>query len=293
MSFNSSTTNPINNIGNRLKKTTSNIQNTLTRLSTQVKNTGSQFLTNTRNYQNRLNQSIQQASINTTQEGGGLIYFLLGLLMILLLISLLLAIYYVLTDCQEKKTFYDYIWDPTNPCIRNGVNITTGGNGTNLANNTQKGLNVDISIPSFNQVFHIANQDYTYDQAKCKCGVYGARLATQAEITDAYNKGADWCTYGWSAGQQAFYPTQAETARRRGGDCGKAGVNGGFFANPILKFGVNCYGIKPEGEVVRPKNRDLPFCARENNFQAANKLDTDKIAPFNESKWSQPNRIAI
>jgi len=283
MSFNSSVNSPINNIGNRLQKTRSNIQNTFSRLSAQAQNTGRQFLANTRNYQNRLNQSIQQSSLNTTQDGGGFIYFLLGLLMFLLLISLILAVYYVLTDCQEKKSFYDFIWNPSNPCIRDGISITTSD-----ANRTP-GLNVDLRLPSLNQVFHIANQDYTYDQAKCKCGIYGARLATQAEITEAYNQGADWCSYGWSAGQQAFYPTQAETARRRGGECGKAGVNGGFFANPSLKFGVNCYGIKPEGEVVRPKNRDQPFCARENNFQAAHKLDTDQISPFNPSQWSANN----
>ena len=26
------------------------------------------------------------------------------------------------------------------------------------------------------EVFHISNQDYTYNQAKCKCNAYGARL---------------------------------------------------------------------------------------------------------------------
>ena len=28
--------------------------------------------------------------------------------------------------------------------------------------------------------------------------------------------------------------------------CGNPGINGGYFANPDLKFGVNCYGIKPK-----------------------------------------------
>jgi hypothetical protein len=27
-------------------------------------------------------------------------------------------------------------------------------------------------------------------------------------------------------------------------DCGRPGVNGGYIANPLVKFGVNCYGNK-------------------------------------------------
>ena len=51
------------------------------------------------------------------------------------------------------------------------------------------------------QVFHIANQDYTYNQAKCKCASYNAKLATYSQLVDAHNGGAEWCSYGWSQGQ--------------------------------------------------------------------------------------------
>ena len=33
------------------------------------------------------------------------------------------------------------------------------------------------------QVFHIANQDYTYDQAQCKCASYNATLASYSDFS--------------------------------------------------------------------------------------------------------------
>jgi hypothetical protein len=38
------------------------------------------------------------------------------------------------------------------------------------------------------EVFHISNQNYTFEQAKCKCESYGAKLATRHNIIDSYNK---------------------------------------------------------------------------------------------------------
>lgn len=279
----SKNSNGMNSIEAQIQRTKSNIQETIRKLSNKAKNTGKRFLSNTRNYQNKLNRSIQKASEQTVQEGNGLIYFILGLLFILLLVALVLIIYYLMTDCEEKKSLTDYIYDPRNPCLKDAKSKLTDEN-----EKRKKGLEIDIKLPTLRQVFHLSNQDYTYDQAKCKCNAYGARLATESEINDAFNKGADWCSYGWSEGQQAFYPTQQETYEKMGDNCGKPGVNGGFFANPNLKFGVNCYGIKPDGEVIKAKvPKETPFCQRKGNFQASNKLDADKVAPFNGSQWSQ------
>ena len=63
----------INNIGAQIQKTKSNIQETIRKISQKASNTGRKFLSNTRNYQNRLNRSIQRASQQTVNEGGGLI----------------------------------------------------------------------------------------------------------------------------------------------------------------------------------------------------------------------------
>lgn len=140
------------------------------------------------------------------------------------------------------------------------------------------------------EVFNISDQKYTYEQAKCKCKAYGAELASYNQIVKAYNKGAEWCNYGWSKGQKAYYPTQACPHKRKKDHCGKPGINGGNFPAE-MKFGVNCYGIKPKGEIVRkitPKCKVKDnFCKLPKNYRAASKLDSDDISPFNETQWNQ------
>ena len=101
------------------------------------------------------------------------------------------------------------------------------------------------------QVFNIPENNYIYGDAQAVCKAYGARLASYEEVEEAYNKGAEWCNYGWSDGQMALFPTQQKTfdelqkIEGHENDCGRPGINGGFIDNPKLKYGVNCYGYKP------------------------------------------------
>lgn len=137
--------------------------------------------------------------------------------------------------------------------------------GIKLDEETQKDISVtavdgteettDISgavISDGNEVFNVSNNAYTYDEAKAVCSIYGAELATYDQIEQAYNNGAEWCNYGWSEGQMAYFPTQKSTwtdlqKNPKGkNNCGRPGINGGFMANPNLKFGVNCFGKKPD-----------------------------------------------
>ena len=62
-----------------------------------------------------------------------------------------------------------------------------------------------------NEVFHISDNKFTYDDAPAVCAAYGGQLATLEQIIHAYNHGAEWCGYGWSAGGMALYPTQKGT----------------------------------------------------------------------------------
>jgi hypothetical protein len=112
------------------------------------------------------------------------------------------------------------------------------------------------------EVFNIANNKYTYEDAQAICKSYDATLATYDQIENAYNDGAEWCNYGWSADQMILFPTQKKTWEKlqkldegRGcnsksashkNDCGRPGINGGYIANPYVKFGVNCFGKKPK-----------------------------------------------
>jgi hypothetical protein len=115
----------------------------------------------------------------------------------------------------------------------------------------KKGEKDKESVSKVPEVFHISNNLYTYDDATSVCSAYGDRLATYDDIEKAYNAGAEWCGYGWSAKQMALFPTQKETWNKLQdnpkhiNDCGRPGINGGYMANPTLRFGVNCYGKKP------------------------------------------------
>ncbi len=152
------------------------------------------------------------------------------------------------------------------------------------------------------EVFNVSKNDYTFYDAEPLCKALGAQLATYDQVKDAYEKGADWCNYGWVKGQVAIYPTQKETwdsiqqgPEEERGACGKPGVNGGYFDNPELRFGVNCYGIKPnqsahdEAELMKkgaiPKTTaGLKIDKKVQEFQEdATRLG---ILPFNEGKWS-------
>jgi hypothetical protein len=151
------------------------------------------------------------------------------------------------------------------------------------------------------QVFHIPNNIYTYNDAKALCKAYGSRLASYKEIEDAYKKGAEWCGFGWSQDQMALYPTQHETwdklqkIKGHKHDCGRPGINGGFVAQKKAPFGVNCYGHKPkitqEEQDTMAKGLDLPTTPEQREME--NKVSKFRkflpnilVSPFNYDKWS-------
>lgn len=152
------------------------------------------------------------------------------------------------------------------------------------------------------QVFNVPGNDYVYPDAKSLCSAYGARLATYKEIEESYENGAEWCNYGWSDGQMALFPTQQKTydelqkIEGHENDCGRPGVNGGYIANPALKFGVNCYGYKPRitsteeylmaSEPIYPKTeKDIAMENRVNYWK--DKLSEIIVSPFNNDTWSR------
>ena len=154
------------------------------------------------------------------------------------------------------------------------------------------------------EVFNIADNKYTYEDAQAVCSSFGAKLATYDQIEKAYNDGAEWCNYGWSAEQMAFFPTQKETwdnlqkFPKKKNNCGRPGVNGGYIDNPYIKFGVNCYGKKPkpnENDLHRLENKQMqpiPLTAEDKELQK--KIDywkenADKLQlnSFNNTNWSR------
>ena len=111
---------------------------------------------------------------------------------------------------------------------------------------------VEKILPGRQEVFNISSNRYTYSDSEPLCKALGAELATYEQVKAAYDQGADWCNYGWVKGQMAVFPTQQTTWEQiqngpedQRNACGKPGVNGGYFDNPDLRYGVNCYGVKP------------------------------------------------
>jgi hypothetical protein len=152
-----------------------------------------------------------------------------------------------------------------------------------------------------NEVFNIGNNLYSYDDAQHVCSSYGARLANYDEIEDAYNHGAEWCNYGWSDGQMAYFPTQKSTwdqlqkNPKNKNKCGRPGINGGYMDNPYLRFGVNCFGQKPKPtqDQLNAMNQPLPKTAEQAvidqkvEFWKKNSDALLKVNSFNKNKWSE------
>lgn len=174
------------------------------------------------------------------------------------------------------------------------VDITIDSQGQNLSPVPE--------IMEEKQVFHVPGNIYTYDNAKALCKAYGADLANYSQIEKAYKDGAEWCSYGWSDDQMAFFPTQKGTynkLKKKPGhenDCGRPGVNGGFIKNPNVRFGVNCYGNKPEitkieqdlmdsSSIIPETMEDIDFERKVRYFRS--QLPSINVSPFSEGKWSR------
>jgi hypothetical protein len=99
----------------------------------------------------------------------------------------------------------------------------------------------------------------------------------------------------------ALYPTQQSTwnslqqepneVKRTA--CGHPGVNGGYF-DPRLKFGVNCYGIKPISKsttfpVPLPGQDTKAFDQLVDKFKKM--LSSMIVSPFNRNVWSQSGEL--
>jgi hypothetical protein len=150
------------------------------------------------------------------------------------------------------------------------------------------------------EVFHVGNNQYSYDDAPAVCAAYDAELATYDQVNDSFASGAEWCAYGWSQGGMALYPTQQATWQKLQSEpktrtaCGRPGVNGGYF-DPATKFGVNCYGPKPADlsntkfPLPLPGANPATFNSMVARFR--NMLGSIPVTSFNRVGWSEWNLV--
>jgi hypothetical protein len=184
-------------------------------------------------------------------------------------------------------------------------NVLTTTTKDASGNTAVRTTDVSGNVATANEVFNISNNLYTYDDSQAICAAYGAKLATYDQIEDTYNKGGEWCNYGWSDGQMIFFPTQKSTWNKLQTDpknknnCGRPGINGGFIANPYMKFGVNCYGTKPTAtqddlnrmsakqNQVTPKSEADKALDTKVQYWKDNAAKLLQLNSYNTKQWSQ------
>jgi hypothetical protein len=219
---------------------------------------------------------------------GSILYFLFTDPVSFLLFGILIAIlFFVLTQ-------FGFVSATTTP---DELDITyrptpTPTGSVTTANGTPQ-TSAEARLP---EVFYVSNNIFSYDQAPSVCKAYGGELATYSQVEDAYNRGAEWCGYGWTSGGMALFPTQEETWRKlqlevqpsKRTACGRPGINGGYF-DPLTKFGVNCYGIRPKHKKGADME-DKAFAASVARVKGM--LGKFSVYPFNKKEWSEYTNVS-
>lgn len=269
--------NTANNIGNSIKNTFNNVVST--DISEPINNSFNATIQNT---------PIPFVSIPVILSLG--IFIILFILFIVFREQLSIGFEFIWNKIKELFGFYK-------PSIKPIPSPEFTPDMQMLDNNV-----IDKLLPGRKEVFNIAENKYTYSDAEPLCKAFGAELATYDQVKEAWEKGADWCNYGWVKGQTALYPTQESTFNKlQSGtedqrmSCGFPGINGGYFDNPELRFGVNCYGSKPS-----ENEADLKAIMAQSGDLTPEALQYDKkvldykaqmgqipVNPFKSGVWSE------
>ena len=158
-----------------------------------------------------------------------------------------------------------------------------------------------VKFSDKNEVYHISGNKFTYKDASPICSLLGGRIANYDDLERAYDGGAEWCEYGWSDGQMAYFPTQKDTWKKlqetdNKHACGRPGINGGYIDNPNIRFGINCYGPKPDksarekwlmenSSTVYQNPEDKEFEERKDYWDS--KISELIVSPFNQNTWNR------
>lgn len=228
--------------------------------------------------------SLGNATSNLSANNGGIVFLevlLWGVFIVLVLLNGMSYFFNIDIVASIKNIF------TATPEIT--ISSLDGGGSTSIPEERFK-----------KEVFNIPGNYYNYEDSKALCKAYGGRLAKYEEIETAYENGADWCNYGWSAKQLALFPTnlqkweKLQKIKGHEHDCGRPGINGGFINNANVKFGVNCFGHKP---LITPTQQDMMnnsqiYVQTKDDIQFDKKVNSLKdllpsisVSPFNATTW--------
>ena len=248
-------------------------------------------------FANNSTKSAANMPSSTATDFGGPVMWFCGLLVVLMV---LLYMYYdrFVDAMQSISDMFTGNTQPPQPMPEQKPIIAPSPPQDDIHHSTV----IEKLIPPAKEVFSVSKNNYSYYDAAPLCKALGAELATYEDVKNAWKDGADWCNYGWVKGQMAVYPTQKSTyeelqqgPEEQRGACGKPGVNGGYFDNPELKYGVTCTGKRPSqsqhdatsvtsGSTRPLTSSGLEFEKKVQQFKEES--DTLGILPFNKEKWA-------
>lgn len=303
----SSANTPKNNFGSFVMAPVSAVKNATSNMVSAVKNTTSNLSGNVANtaknvWNSDMVQSIAEPIQNSYQVTMENDTSLISIPVILLLGSLVILFILFLIFREQVLFVLEVVWIKVKNWFSPPVaTVVPPPEFTNEDPPVERSA-VENILPGKKQVFNIANNKYRYSDAEPLCKAFGAELATYDQVKEAWSKGADWCNYGWIKGQAAVYPTQSATYDKlqagpedQRGACGVPGVNGGYFDNPDLRYGVNCYGSRPsenETDVRKKMQSDgvmtqdgLVYNRKVQDYKAH--LTETPVNPFSEQVWSE------
>ena len=150
---------------------------------------------------------------------------------------------------------------------------------------------VDFYVKREPEVFNVVDKTgaykFTKKEAEKVCKDLGAKVATVEQVTDAFNYGADWCSWGHTT-TDPVYPMQ-RTNMPGCNNLPNPSLNrmNGFDENNSGnwnkgQYGVHCYGNKPEKGSNTKDYGILPFHQGNGTW---NRRDST-IKPTVYSKWS-------
>lgn len=298
--MNSSSTNtPKNGIGSFVPAPMSVAANAVNSLSTNVKNTAKNFW-NSEPVQS-IAEPIQESYQSAIENNADAIFSI----PVIVLLGVLVIVFILFIIFRDQITFaLEVAWLKVKGWFSPSRETAAHAPPPEFSPEpvTVEKAAVEKILPGKKQVFNIATNKFRYTDAEPVCKAFGAELATYDQVKEAWSKGADWCNYGWVKGQAAVYPTQEATYAKlqagpedQRGACGVPGVNGGYFDNPDLRFGVNCYGDRPnetDTDVRKKMGADgimtqdgLEYNRKVRNYKA-NMTDIP-VNPFSEQVWSE------
>lgn len=302
-------------LGNPAKSNSamSSIANVATNAAQSVRTSAANSMNSIADSIKSINTSIStplQESIASVPDSAPSLGIMLPMILIIgaLVIGLTLVVYYRSIIEEQASGAYSYVKG-----LFTGLTTTPSGSESASASalpppeEVPPTPSIDVInqlVTGRKQVFNVSANKYTYSDAEPLCRALGAELATYDQVKQAWNDGADWCNYGWVKGQSAVYPTQKATfdELQRGSTdderlaCGLPGINGGFFDNPELRFGVNCFGEKPaetSNDLRITNERAIPPLTADGLGQKRKELaykaqrDTIGILPFKTNSWSE------